>query len=57
MQSDVGAHLVCALNLVSEGNSGAHEVRPYGEQFGFATYERGIAFNCIVPAQQGAPEG
>jgi len=31
MQSDVGAHLVCALHLVSEGNSGAREVRPYGE--------------------------
>ena len=40
MQSDVGAHLVCARNLVPESISGAHEVRPYGRQFSFATYER-----------------
>ena len=40
MQSDVGAHLVCALNPVQESDSGAHEVRPYGEQFSFAPYER-----------------
>jgi len=25
----VGAHLACALNLVPESTSGAHEVRPY----------------------------
>ena len=40
MQPYVGAHLVCALNLVSEITSGAHEVRPYGKQFSFATEER-----------------
>ena len=39
LQSDGGAHLVCALNLGSESTAGAHEVRPYGRPFGFATYE------------------
>ena len=38
--SDGGAHLVCVLNLVPESTAGAHEVRPYGNQFGFATYAR-----------------
>ena len=33
MQSDVGAHLVCALHLVAESNAGAHEVRPYGKPY------------------------
>ena len=40
MQFDLGAHLVCALKLVPESKSGAHEVRPYGKQFSFAAYAR-----------------
>ena len=40
MQFDVGRTFLCALNLVPESTSGAHEVRPYGKQFSFAIYER-----------------
>ena len=40
MRFDVGAHLVCAFNLVPESTSGAPEVRPYGKQVSFATYTR-----------------
>ena len=57
MQPDVGAHLVCALNLVPETNSGAHEVRPYGNQFSFATYAQESHSNRIVSAELSAPAG
>ena len=40
MQSDGGARLVRALNLVPESTSGAHEVRPYAKPFSFATFAR-----------------
>ena len=52
MQSDGGTHLVGAFNLVPDSISGAHEVRPYGKQFSFATY--GLASHATELARLSA---
>ena len=57
MQSDAGAHLVCALNLVPESRSVAHEVRAYGRQFSLATYARESHSTATFPLSAPRPCG
>jgi len=57
MQSDGGAHLVCARNLVSESTPGAHEVRPYGKPFSFAIYARASDSTASFRLSGGCEDG